>query len=275
MKHNPQELAEKVGHVFDKDTIIYKNSNENLKEIFDKYKVKNKDVLTVLASSDQALSFHYAGAKTIDTFDKNYLTLYYYYLRKWLITYKNQLYPSYKFINFTENGDFELYKLVCNIIPTSDKEKEALIFWKKFMEYNDYKSKYLFEDRYCIEAKPFDNNIEKINDFYNNEINFKNIDITKPIKLNKKYDIIFLSNMLEYSEIETNREIIRINLENWLNNNGIAICTYKIRKRNDLWHKEEIKQLTSGLLKLDKEYSYYEPFFGDRKELAYSYKKKK
>jgi len=274
MKKDPVELAKTVGQVYDKKAIIYKNANENLKEIFTKYNIKNKDVLTVLASSDQALSFYYAKAKTIDTFDRNYLTLYYYYLRKWLILYKNQLYPSHKFINFTGNGDIELYHLVCSIIPQSDKEKEAQIFWKKFMEYNEYKSNFLFEDRYCLEDKPFDNEIEKIKNFFDNEVTFNNIDITEPVYLNKQYDIVYLSNMLEYEEVEDKRNIVKNNLENLLKSNGIVICTYKIRNKKDDWHKAEVNDLTTGYLKLDNEYSYYEPLIGGKKDLAYSYKKR-
>ena len=274
MIHDPIELAMMAGQEFDKNLLIYKGTNENLKEILKKYNVKNKDVLTVLSSTDQALSCYYEGARTIDTFDRSYLTLYYYYLRKWLILYQNELYPSYKFLSFTGNGDIALYRLVCNVKAESDKEKEAQIFWKKFMEFNDYRSNFLFEDRYCIEAKPFNNNIEKIKGFFDKDIVFYNIDITNPVKIEKKYDVVLLSNMLEYKEVEETRNIVRINLENLLKDNGITICTYKIKKKNDVWHLNEIKELTTGSLKLDNEVKHYEPLVGRRVDLAYSYKKK-
>ena len=125
MTQDPIELAMKAGQSFDKNMLIYKGTNENLKDIFSKYDVKDKDVLTVLASSDQALACYYCGAKTIDAFDRSYLTLYYYYLRKWLILYKNELYPNYKFLSFTGNGDIELYKLICSIKASSKREEEA------------------------------------------------------------------------------------------------------------------------------------------------------
>lgn len=273
MTQDPIELAMKAGQSFDKNMLIYKGTNENLKDIFNKYDVKDKDVLTVLASSDQALACYYCGAKTIDAFDRSYLTLYYYYLRKWLILYKNELYPTYKFLSFTGHGDIELYKLVCSIKVNSKREEEAKIFWKKFMEFNQYKSNLLFEDRYCEEEKPY-TNAKQIKGFYDKEIVFNMFDISNRINLNKQYDVIYLSNMLEYKEIEDNRNTIRINLENLLKDGGIAICTYKIKKKNDLWHLKEINELTKGFLRLDHEYKHYEPLAGKKVDLAYSYRKR-
>lgn len=273
MTYEPMELAMKAGQSFDKSTLIYKGTNENLKDIFNRYNVKDKDVLTVLASSDQALSFFYSGAKTIDTFDRSYLTLYYYYLRKWLILFKNEFYPSYKFLSFTGHGDIDLYRLVCNIKPNSEKEEEAKIFWKKFMEFNQYRANFLFEDRYCEEEKPY-TSINQIKAFYNKEITFNMFDISDRVNSNKKYDIIYLSNMLEYKEIEDNRNTVRLNIENLLKDNGIAICTYKIKKKCDLWHRQEIMELTKGSLKLDHEYKHYEPLAGKSVDLVYSYRKR-
>ena len=79
---------------------------------------------------------------------------------------------------------------------------------------------------------------------------------------------------LEYKEIEDNRNIVRINLENLLKDGGIAICTYKIKKKNDLWHLKEINELTKGFLRLDHEYKHYEPLAGKKIDLAYSYQKR-
>lgn len=272
-KLDPIELGKTIGQNYDKYFLIYKGANENIKDILNNYDLKDKEVFTVLASSDQAISFFYNGSKTIDTFDRNYLTLYYYYLRKWLILYKNELYPSYKFLDNAGNGDKELYDLICDIKPSSINEKEAKSFWKTFMEYNHNKANHLMENRYLNEDKPFNNVDSIVKSFYDKEINFKNLDITKQIKENKKYDVVYLSNMLEYESIEENRNTIRINLEHLLKDNGIVICTYKTKKKNDIWHLEEINELTKGNLILDKECDHYEPLLGRNKELAYSYKK--
>ncbi len=274
MTTDPIDLAMKAGQEFDSRLLVYKSTNEDLTSIFDKYDVKDKDVLTVLASSDQALSCFYKGAKTIDTFDRSYITLFYYYLRKWLIIYKNELYPSNKFLSFKGSGDKELYELVCSIKPEDRREKEAQTFWKKYMEFNDYKANFLFEDRYCNEPKPFNNKIDKIKDFYNKPINFTLTDITEPINIHKKYDVIILSNIFEYKESMLNQDTIRYNLENLLKENGLAICSYKLRKRKDKCHQDEILTLTKGTLSLDSEYKHYEPLAGKNIDLAYAYRKR-
>ena len=141
------------------------------------------------------------------------------------------------------------------------------------MEFNQYRANFLFEDRYCEEEKPY-TSIDQIKAFYNKEITFNMFDISNRVNSNKKYDIIYLSNMLEYKEIEDNRNTIRLNIENLLKDNGIAICTYKIKKKSDLWHRQEIMELTKGSLKLDHEYKHYEPLAGKSVDLVYSYRKR-
>ena len=46
-------------HIYNGYLRIYNRSNEELSKIFKKYDVKNKEVLTVLASSDQLFSCFY------------------------------------------------------------------------------------------------------------------------------------------------------------------------------------------------------------------------
>ena len=48
---------------------------------------------TVLASGDQAFYFYDNGAKKVDLFDINKLSIYYYYLRVWIIKYLGRFYP--------------------------------------------------------------------------------------------------------------------------------------------------------------------------------------
>ena len=49
---------------------------------------------------------------------------------------------------------------------------------------------------------------------------------------------------------------------------------YKLKKRNDQFHKEEIIELTKGSLYLDSECKHYEPLVGKNIELAYAYRKR-
>ena len=83
---------------------VYYHSNENLKELFSFIDVKDKDVLSVLASGDQVFHFYANGAKKVETFDVNRLTFYYYYIRLWTLKYIGEYYPEHKFsINFLRN----------------------------------------------------------------------------------------------------------------------------------------------------------------------------
>lgn len=72
--------------------LVFYNSNENLRKLFSGIDLKDKEILSVLASSDQLFYFYDNGTKLVDTFDKNKLTFYYFYLRKWFIQYKNKYY---------------------------------------------------------------------------------------------------------------------------------------------------------------------------------------
>ena len=252
---------------------LYFETNENLTELFKAIDVKGKDVLTVLASSDQALSCFHSKARTVDTFDRVYISLWYAYLRKWIILYQNKLYPSYHFL---EDGDYELYNLVCKIVPTNKDEAEAQIFWREYMELNNNKSDlYLFNSNLCSQPKPFFDDIDSIKGFYNEPINFRYMDIFTPIDVNKKYDVLMLSNILEYASEESKFIIIKDNIEKLLRSDGIAICTTKIFQLNTDRHKDEVKVLTRDNLEASGEFKYYEELFGRKKDLAYVYKKKR
>ena len=250
--------------------LLYRKSNENLTEIFNNYSVKDKDVLTVLASSDQLFSCIYCGAKSVDTFDINPYTLYYYYLRKWLITYTNEWYPSY---NFFEKKDIGIYDLVCSIKPSNIKEKEAKNFWKTKLEHYGYSGIHLFEEDYVIGSVPYLNDSQTIKNSFENPIDFKQLDFSKPVDIDKKYDVIILSNMLEYNSVKDNLRIVKENIEKLLDVNGIAILSYKMQHKNGRLHQLEVLEMTHNKLTLDKECEYYESLYGQNIDLAYSYRK--
>ena len=73
---------------------VYYRTNEDLETIYKDLDLHKKKVLSVLASSDQVFTANYLGAEQVDSFDKNRLTLYYYYLRKWSIKYRRELHPK-------------------------------------------------------------------------------------------------------------------------------------------------------------------------------------
>ena len=256
---------------FDK-YLLYAATNEDLDNLFKKINVKDKDVFTVLASSDHALSCYASGAKSIDTFDIIYISLWYAYLRKWLIVYQNKFYPSY---HFFKDGDRELYELICSITPSNEDEADAQIFWKEYMELHNYRSDYcLFNSNVCDQPTPFTGKIDLIKHFYDKPISFKNLNIFKPVYTNKKYDLIFLSNILEHVHFDEDLVNVRNNIENLLKVGGEAICSSKIYDIDSPYHEKEIKVLTENKLSLENTYSYYEPVVGRNMDLGYTYKKR-
>ena len=103
---------------------IYFHSNEDLNSIFNEVDVSDKDVLTVLSSGDQAFHMYDRGAGSVEFFDVNKLTLYYFYLRVWTIKYLNRFYPElYLKNNF-------LNKVLRYVKPETEEEMQAYLYWK-------------------------------------------------------------------------------------------------------------------------------------------------
>ncbi len=55
------------GKIIENYSKIYYRSNEDLEKLFQNFSVKDKDVYTVLASSDQYLYAKYLGTKSVDS----------------------------------------------------------------------------------------------------------------------------------------------------------------------------------------------------------------
>jgi hypothetical protein len=107
---------------------VYYRTNEDLDTIYRDLDFYKKKVLSVLASSDQVFTARYLGASQVDSFDKNRLTIYYYYLRKWSIKYRNQLHPK------VLKGNNWLKKLLEVVKPTCEEEEKALQRGKRHVD---------------------------------------------------------------------------------------------------------------------------------------------
>lgn len=205
---------------------IYFHSNERLKEIFSGVDVKDKDILTVLASGDHAFYAFDNGARSVDTFDINKLAIHYYYLRTWVIKYMNIFYPD------TINNKY--LKRIINIVePHSAEEKSSLRFWRKYIKFiSDEETNELF----CYSENP---NINKIDDISrirrrlkNDKVNFYNIDISEKIDIRKKYHVIFTSNIGDYIVHDASTfKLYRDNLDGLLAEDGKIVCSNVLRGR--------------------------------------------
>lgn len=195
---------------------LYPFCNENIGELFSYFDFRDKNVLSVLASSDQILDMHLRGAKNITTFDINWMTKYYYYLKKAAIM------SGISFEEFVEYFCFEDYDKGCNRTAFNQDTFERIrnylpedmkIFWSRL--YNSYSPQDIRVPygMFTIDENSKDvlsgtvayfneENFEILREtIHNLNINFINSDIkTLPIYLEGKYDIMYFSNIIQYTE---------------------------------------------------------------------------
>lgn len=204
---------------------IYRNTNEILATILQKEDIEGKDVLSVMASSDQVFSSYYLGAKSVDTFDSNILTYYYFFLKKWTVLCTKKHYIS------ANNKDLE--KCI-DYHNDTEEEIRAYIFWKEVLKQlkdSLYYSELFYKGSIWWNT-PYQNDMETLCDIIQNiKPNYTNLNIFKPIEIKKQYDVIILSNILEYLYDEDDFEyyeysrIVIENLRKLLKPNGIAISS--------------------------------------------------
>lgn len=198
---------------FNKYSGVYPYSNENLDVLFKNLDLKDKKVLTVAGSGDHAFYSYNKGACNVDLFDINLLAKYYYYLRIWIIKYYNSFYfdTINKFKNYNEFSRY--FGILFNLVnPTSIDEEEAHEYWKLLYNMCSLKWKnYGFG--YYLRNKLFRADTKRINwisdlsvikdKLANNNFDFFNCDITgNQTRIDKVYDVIFLSNIFEYADDE-------------------------------------------------------------------------
>lgn len=202
---------------------IYSSTNENLKKIFSEIDVSSKDALCVAASGDQAFYFLNNGVGNIDLFDINKLTLHYFYLRMWFIKYLDVFYPHV--YNYDKKQMKKLLDLVVpetleesyyysyqyNFVKKFSEKKGDLIF-RKVWECDDYNN---IED--------LSNLREKFNEF---KFDFYNVDFSSEVDTSKKYDIIYVSNIVDWlRNKKIDITLYAENLNRLLKEDGFAIGT--------------------------------------------------
>lgn len=199
---------------FDK---IYFSSNENLKGICSNFNFYGKNILTVLSSGDQAFHLYNSGAQNIDFFDMNKFTLYYYYLRVWIIKYKREFYPP---VSINNAYIIDILRLV---EKNEDINTEAYNFWYNFVKYYSDEPNAITT---MFKEKPiFSNNIDDLDQIIESvscdNVAFYNYDIAGEKKINKKYDVVYISNIPQWCYHRL--EILTSNLIDLVNENGIII----------------------------------------------------
>ena len=227
--------------LFDKEmlrnyNLIFSSSNELLKPIMSNFDFKDKKVLTVLGSGDQAFHFYKNGVTNIDLFDVNKLTIYNFYLRYWNMMFNNEYYlPSHK----TRKGIAEILSYVR---PANEDEFKAMKYWEILIGMcSDRQLNSLFIPRSTIIDKK--NEIVRkwkiVSNIKNHNYRFFNVDIAENPNISEKYDYIYTSNIVDYiSKKGGALEQYRDSLDNLLADDGTIICTNVI---NDGANKKEKK----------------------------------
>ncbi len=268
MLDNDIKLAIKTLNTDSEKNLVYPFTNEDIKGYLDNFDFEGKDVLSVLASSDQVFDIFLRGANKIDTFDINPLTKYYFYLKKAGIKTLTRR-EFLKFFNmyvtkpYVRKGinylayEKAIYKKISECL-----EGDYLSFWNtiysefsgKDFPYDFYDSEhfapgvlkhntlYLSDSNY----NELKNNIDKL------ELNFTNCNLKNLInQLKSKYDVMYLSNiprwMFDLDEsADTLFKIIKSDnirfvnmlrkLSKNLNKNGVILANYcySCSEANDL-----------------------------------------
>ena len=197
-------------------------TNEKLNELFSYVDIRGKKILSVVGSGDQIFHLYNMGAKKVDLFDINKLSFYYFYLRLWNMIYMNGYYIPVYF----DNSYIE--ELLKKVSPQCTKEKEALQYWKMLI--NSYSLNYeslFFRTNMCnCENNQLSDFSKAVDSIITGDFNFYNIDITKDINIDEKYDIIVVSNISDWIEcLCGNMRMYKYNLFNLLKYNGCVLSS--------------------------------------------------
>ena len=243
---------------------MYKTTNENLTTIFGQFDFTDKDVLSVLSSSDQLLSSYFLGAKSVDTFDNNLTPYLFYYLKKWCMEYTGKSVLSSSNRELIECLDLHNNTLI---------EKNVAYFWRRILINirEPLARSALFFNQFHEYSVPYTRDLDKMVGLINDrEPNYSKMDMFQEQDIKKKYDVIVLSNILEYAYKEDiDYQVVIDNLLNSLNDDGIVICSNLIfEKALEAGEFDEYFDIHPGAYE-------YEPYRERYKPISYSYTKKK
>lgn len=211
---------------------VYPWSNEAISTYYNYYDLANKSALCVTGSGDHLIYAAAAGAKEIDAFDKNRLCKYYSALKIALMkTYDEKTF----FSHFPYKRDCILSKKIDLTSIKDFLDEDFFTFWNEIINTKAFKkNKYLFRAD-VGECHKFDINYNLIKQsLFQTKIHYYDMNDNEFAKYTaKKYDAIFLSNMLEW--IESMRRYITFhNYKNLLNDNGVLYDYYIKRDRKSI-----------------------------------------
>ena len=268
-------------------TKLYPFTTENIAGYLPFFDLKNKSVLTVGSSCDQALNAIYKGCKEITIIDISYFTKEYFDLKKSAIL--NMSKEEYlDFLNLLKKTKYgiinpQVFQKESFQKLRDDLQKESMDsyrFWKTLLD--EFPSMTVRRNLFIPDEDGLEV-IQKKNAYLKSDEDFQqlkeNIKKITPVilrrdirknTLRKKYDIIFLSNILDYLKKEEAEEVIS-NYKEKLSEDG-KFLLYYLYQTTTKEEKKEIKDLydKTGILKELKEEFVLQQFEGVRSYLDHS-----
>lgn len=238
LENNIKKAVSKINSENQKNNFssIYPFTTENIKGYLDLLDLNNKDILTVGASGDHLLNLLLKYPKSIDYFDINPFTKYYVDLKisaSKVLTLDEFLRYFWTYgIDVHDKFNIELFnKFSNNLLPDSKIFWESL--YKKYDGITIRNSRLFSNDQYKYDV------LSKVNDYLDekNYIELSKIDkqnhtfYESDIKdletlLDKPYDVIMLSNIIQYMyNFDYFKEIL-YKLDNCLTKDGIILVCY-------------------------------------------------
>lgn len=223
--------------------LLYPFTTENISGYIDSFELKDKTLLTVGSSLDQALNAILKDSKSITVMDINPYTKYYYYLKKASILELdyNEFEKFLRLVSYPsvfKDNKYALNIESFNKIKPLLKELdyESYYFWNELI--NKYGSLRVRESIFNMDEDQT-KVLRKLNIYLNNEFNYKilkqKIDkanvsfITEDIfniNITEKFDNIWLSNICCYiNDLNKIKELL-IKYSKLLNKNGELLLSY-------------------------------------------------
>ena len=194
-------------NTFHSESFIYKKTNEKLNEFIDLLLNKDK-VLSVIGSGDQILNTLLTKPSKIDAFDISVFPKF--FLKLKIASIKSLSRDEYIkfFFSTTETFLDEYYDDLYFDKIRKELDIDAEDFWTYLFQYNDwydiynstlFSSESVFEEQAIIQNKYLDNDeYYHLRDILQNvQINYIESNLLD-LKINDTYDLIYLSNILEY-----------------------------------------------------------------------------
>lgn len=241
-----QDIFVEQKNPFNANGPVYAFTNEALNQFMSNYDFLGKTVLSSLGSGDFVLNAYLLGANSVESFDINQYTYYFYQLKKALIIkydyeefcelVKNPINIFNQFDDYKQLLDSEsklFFEKILKIYGSNIKGLLDKMYIDKVEEKNQWNESNTFDSTeelfliakyknyYLQSSENYDNLKRRIASNPNETFYFKDLYHFIPPK---KYDIVYLSNIGDYCKSEEEFKVFVEGIkEKYLNENGIII----------------------------------------------------